>query len=479
MHSCKETKERITELLLDEADSTPDTTLSAELLKCGDCRNEFATLKATLRMTKRSREQSAPTEAYWNTYHAKLRYNLVHANSTDESHRPSLVARFFNFSIPVPAPVALALMLVVGAGLMIESLRLLLKTDVGITTTNVVSSRLVLARAKYNTVEQRAEFYESVLQRLRAVPGIQAAGAVNALPLDAAGTIGLRIAAMDGPQDEEHAQSAAMLSASSGYFKTLGVQLMGDDLPDTRDTSRHVAVINRTLAEKLWPGKNPIGRRFGWGNMQFAVIGLVGDIRTRSLERAPVGQMYTPIVDGPQSYGAIVVRGSGDAPHLLADLRNAVRAVDASQPLYEMRAMDDVVAQSVAPRRTNTVLLGTFGILAMVLAAVGVYAVLSYGVAQRTREIGVRMALGARREDVIALVARQGLVLAAIGIALGLAGAFALSKTMSSMLFAVHPRDVRIFAVAPITLAIVAIVATLAPALRATRVDPMSALRAE
>jgi len=113
MHSCKETKERITELLLDEADSTPDTTLSAELLKCGDCRNEFATLKATLRMTKRSREQSAPTEAYWNTYHAKLRFKLVHANSTDESHRPSLVARFFNFSIPVPAPVALALMLVV------------------------------------------------------------------------------------------------------------------------------------------------------------------------------------------------------------------------------------------------------------------------------------------------------------------------------------------------------------------------------
>ena len=112
MHSCKETKERITELLLDEADSTPDTTLSAELLKCADCRNEFATLKVTLRMTKRSRQQSAPTEAYWNTYHAKLRYKLVHASSTDESHRPSLVARFFNFSIPVPAPVALALILV-------------------------------------------------------------------------------------------------------------------------------------------------------------------------------------------------------------------------------------------------------------------------------------------------------------------------------------------------------------------------------
>jgi putative ABC transport system permease protein len=382
-------------------------------------------------------------------------------------------------AILVIAEVSLALMLVVGAGLMIESLRLLLKTDVGIDTSNVASARLVLARAKYNTVERKAEFYAAVLQRLRATPGVQSAGAVNALPLDAVGTISLRIAAEDGPQDNEHAQNAAMLSASSEYFKTLGVQLVGDDLPNTRDTSRHVAVINRTLAQRLWPGQNPIGRRFGWASMQHTVIGVVGDIRTRSLERAAAGQMYTPIVDGPQSYGAIVVRGSSDASHLLADLRNAVRAVDPSQPLYEIRAMDDVVGQSVAPRRTNTFLLGTFGVLAMALAAVGVYAVLSYGVAQRTREIGVRMALGAKREDVIALVAREGLVLAAIGIVIGLAGAFALSKTMSSMLFAVNPRDVRIFAAAPITLAIVAIAATLAPALRATRVDPMSALRAE
>ncbi len=379
----------------------------------------------------------------------------------------------------VVAEVSLALMLVVGAGLMIESLRVLLNTDVGINTSHVVSARLVLSKEKYDRGPKGAEFYTDVLRRLRSIPGVTSAGAINVLPLEATGSISLRVAALDGPQDDAHATDAAMLTASAEYFKTLGVQLTGDDLPDARDTSRHVAVINRTLAQKLWPGQNPIGREFGWADMRHTVIGVVNDIRTRSLEREARGQMYTPLANGPQYYGAIVVRGTGDKGRLLADLRNAVHDVDPGQPLYELRAMEEVVAKSVAPRRTNTVLLGTFGGLALLLAAVGVYAVLSYGVAQRTREIGVRMALGAKREDVVAMVAREGLVLAAIGIAIGLAGAFALSKTMSSLLYAVNPRDVRIFAAAPIALAVVSVVATLAPALRATRVDPMSALRSD
>jgi predicted permease len=382
-------------------------------------------------------------------------------------------------AVLVVAEVSLALMLVIGAGLMIESLRVLLSTDAGIDPTNVATARLVLARTRYTTPALRAEFYANVLRRLRSVPGIQSAGAVNSLPLDPAGGISLRVAALDGPQDDEHSAAAAMLSASGDYFKTLGVQLTGEDIPENADTSRHAVVIYSTLAEKLWPGRNPIGRDFGWGEMRNHVIGVVNDIRTGSLERAARGQMYSPIMEAPQFYGAIVVRGTADTPRLLAAIRDAVRDVDAVQPLYEMRAMEEVVGQSIAPRRTNTLLLGTFGTLAMILAAVGVYAVLSYGVAQRTREIGVRMALGAKREDVVTLVAREGLVLAAIGIVIGLAGAFALSKTMSSMLFAVNPRDVRIFVIAPAVLAIVAVMATLAPALRATRVDPMSALRSD
>lgn len=380
----------------------------------------------------------------------------------------------------VVAEVSLALMLVVGAGLMIESLRVLLATDSGLVTENVATARLVLPRTRYGTPVTRAAFYDAVLERLRAMPGVQSASAVNALPLEAVGVIGLRVAASDGPQDDDHATAAAMLMASPGYFATLGIPIVaGTDLPARADSGRDVAVINRAMAEKLWPGQSPIGRDFGWAGMRTTVIGVVGNVRTRSLEREATPQMYSPLSRGPQDYGALLVRGTVKTSTLLAHLRDAVRAVDAQQPLYEMRGMEEVVQQSVAPRRTNTVLLATFGGLALVLAAIGVYAVLSYGVAQRTREIGVRMALGARRNDVLRLVALEGVALAALGIAIGLAGSYALSRALGSMLYQVNPRDVRIFASAPVVLAIVAIAATLAPAFRATRVDPMSALRSE
>jgi putative ABC transport system permease protein len=380
----------------------------------------------------------------------------------------------------VVAEVSLALMLVVGAGLMIESLRVLLATDSGIVTENVATARLVLPRVRYETPAAKAAFYDAVLERLRAMPGVQSASAVNTLPLEPGGVIGLRVAASDGPQDDAHSVSALMLMASPGYFRTLGIPILaGTDLPARADTTRDVAVINRTMAEKLWPGQNPIGRDFGWAGMRTTVIGVVGDVRTRSLERAATPQMYSPLSRGPQYYGALLVRGTVETSTLLANLRDAVRAVDPQQPLYEMRGMDDVVQKSIAPRRTNTVLLATFGGLALVLAAIGVYAVLSYGVAQRTREIGVRMALGARRNDVLRLVALEGLVLAAVGIAIGLAAAFGLARALGSMLYQVNPHDIRIFALAPVVLGVVALAATLAPAFRATRVDPMTALRSE
>lgn len=377
----------------------------------------------------------------------------------------------------IVAEVSLALVLVVGAALMIESLRVLLRTDVGLDAANVATARLVLPRAKYQTIPAKAAFYDAVVERLRAMPGVQSAGAVNALPLDGVGVISIRVAASDDLQDDAHSVPAAMLQATPGYFKTLGVPLIGSDLPAVADTARRVAVVNRALAEKLWPGENPIGKTFGWADMKETVIGVVGDVRTTGLDRSPQPQMYTPLARGPQDYGALAVRGALPVPTLLGYLRQAVAAVDAAQPLYELRSMEEVVERSVAPRRTNTILLTTFGALALVLAAVGVYAVLSYGVAQRTREIGVRMALGAQRRDVLALVVREGLLLATLGIAIGLVGAYALSRTLGSMLYQVNPHDVRIFVTAPVVLAIVALVATLAPALRATRVDPMAALR--
>jgi putative ABC transport system permease protein len=187
--------------------------------------------------------------------------------------------------------------------------------------------------------------------------------------------------------------------------------------------------------------------------------------------------MYLPMAEQPQSYASLVARGSAPSVAMIARLRDAVHTVDPAQPLYAMQPMADVIATSVAPRRTNTMLLTLFGALAVVLAAVGVYAVLSYDVTQRTREIGVRVALGAQRRDVMALIGRQGFVLSAIGIAIGLAGAFALSRFVSAMLYEVDPHDPRVFIGAPVLLGLVAALAMLVPALRATRVDPLTALR--
>jgi len=259
----------------------------------------------------------------------------------------------------------------------------------------------------------------------------------------------------------------------------MGASLRGEDLPQNADTSRKVAVINETMARKLWPKGDAVGRLMKMGPELRMVIGVVGDIRTTRLDVAATEQMYFPMAEQPQVYASVVARGPGDPSALLARLRDAVHAIDPTMPVYALQSMSDVIAATVAPRRTNTVLLTVFGTLAVLLAAVGVYAVLSYGVAQRTREIGVRVALGAQRSDVVGLIVREGAALSAVGIVIGLAGAFALSRFIGSILYQVSPHDVRVFLVAPLVLSVVAVAATLIPALRATRVDPLTALREE
>jgi putative ABC transport system permease protein len=239
-------------------------------------------------------------------------------------------------------------------------------------------------------------------------------------------------------------------------------------------------VINETMAAKVWPGQNALGRQLTFGRFGLReVIGVVSNVRTRGLDEPATEQMYLPMAEQPQPYAAIVARGRASTPVLLVDIRDAVRAVDAAEPVYALQSMDDVIDATVAPRRTNTVLLTIFGLTALLLAGVGVYAVLSYGVTQRTREIGVRVALGAQRGDVVRLVAGQGTVLAGAGITLGLVGAYALSQLLASILYGVNPHDVRVFAAAPGTLAVIAVAAIVVPAIRASRVDPLTALRQE
>jgi putative ABC transport system permease protein len=378
----------------------------------------------------------------------------------------------------VVAELSLSLMLLVCAGLMIASLHTLLNTDSGIRSAHVVTGRLMLARARYRTPPQKAAFLDAIVRGVRARPGVQDAAAVSALPMERAGGIALRVAPADAPDDDARTVYGAYLMATPGYFKTIGARLRGADLPASVDTNHRVVVINETMAAKVWPGQNALGRQLTFGRFGLReVIGVVSNVRTRGLDEPVTEQMYLPMAEQPQPYAAIVARGRASTPALLADIRDAVRAVDAAEPVYALQSMDDVIDATVAPRRTNTVLLTIFGLTALLLAGVGVYAVLSYGVTQRTREIGVRVALGAQRGDVVRLVAGQGTVLAGAGITLGLVGAYASSRLLASILYGVNPHDVRVFAAAPATLAVIAVAAIVIPATRASQVDPLTALR--
>ena len=376
----------------------------------------------------------------------------------------------------VVAEVSLALMLLIAAGLMIESMRNLLRENSGVRPDNLVTGRLTFPSSKYGSRGAVPEFLNGVLARLRS-PGIDAA-AVSALPMEGIGGIGLRVAPAEA-YDEAHAAIGLYLIATPGYFSVIGARLRGSDLPAIADTSHKVVVINETLAKELWPGQDAIGKQMAFGPERRTVIGVVGDIRTRRLDTAAVGQMYLPMAEQAQSYASIVVRGSGDSRALMSRLRDAVRAGDPNLPVYQIRRMDDVIAASVAPRRTNTILLVVFGGLAVVLATVGVYAVLAYGVAQRTREIGVRVALGAQRRDVIGMIVGEGARLTVLGVGIGLVGAYGLSRFIASLLYGVSAKDPVVFVAAPIALAAVAAAAAWIPAFRATRVDPITALREE
>lgn len=378
--------------------------------------------------------------------------------------------------------VALAIVLLVGSGLMLESFHALMSTDAGIQTAHIATAQTTISRGRYATRSEVSGFYTAVLDRLRATNGIQSAAAVNVLPLAMQNNIGLVIRSIDGRDAEgDRAIAPSYLQVSPGYFETMSISLLrGRDFTMSDDSSTHAAVIGKRMADRLWPNEDPIGHHFSFGGRgDRVVIGVVADVRAQRLEEPAEAQMYFSLRDTPNDDVNFVVRGSLPPSIMTARIVEAVRAIDPKQPIYNPRSMDEVVSTAVAPRRTNTVLLVIFGVIAAALASIGVYGVLAYGVAQRTREIGVRVALGAQRGDVVRLIASQGVALTLTGIAIGVAGAYALSRLLESLLYNVSVHDPRIFIAAPLLLALVALIATCLPAFRATRVDPMTALRTE
>lgn len=387
----------------------------------------------------------------------------------------------------VVAEVALACLLTIGAGLMLGSLRATFATDLGMLTERVASARLNLPVTTYSDTTVRGRFIEAVVTHLREAPGVEGAAAVNTLPLGREAGVEFSFSAEgDGPgtraRDQSPRRFAPYLVVSPGYFDTMGIPLLrGRDLAWSDGPDLSVAVINQTMAESLWPDTDPIGKRFGIVGIDasYEVVGLVGDARISRVTEEPGPQMYLPMQARPVHYLSLVARGEGprSVGGLLASMRAAVRAEDPTLPLYATEPMRVVISDAVAPRRTNTLLISIFGGLALCLSGLGVYSVLSYSVAQRRREIGVRMALGAQATDVVRLVVRQILGLATLGIVIGLAAAWALARYLESMLYGLGAHDPRVFATAPLVLLLITLLATWRPAHRAGRVEPIETLR--
>lgn len=378
--------------------------------------------------------------------------------------------------------VALTVVLLVGAGLMLRSLSRVMQLDRGMNTDHVGTLKIAFqSLGSSSTV--RFDRIDAILERLSATPGIAAVGAVNDLPLGGGGGIAVTVQ-IDGPEDSRRPAQpyARVLYATAGYFDAMGIRLIAGRAFRASDDSGapSVAVISARMAKEDWPGTDPIGKTLsGWSGRPTTVVGVVTDVRELGLEVDPMPQMYSAMRQAAPTGVALVARGNLPPAALLNAMRTAVRAVDPTQPAYDVKMMDDVLGASVAPRRTNTRLISLFAALALLIASLGVYAVASYGVAQRIREFGIRAALGATARDLLALVSKEMAWVTGLGLGAGLAAAWALARVAQSMIYGVTIHDPLTFAVVPVVLMIPIIVATLLPARRAARVDPAEVLRSE
>jgi putative ABC transport system permease protein len=389
--------------------------------------------------------------------------------------------------------VALSLVLLVGAGLMMKSLIRLLEVDVGFRTEHLLTMQVSLSEAKYSTPEKQAAYFDQVLQRLAAMPAVLSAGTVTDLPLTRNETSnGFEI---PGPHPGQG--TAGYHALSAGYFRTMGIPLLNGRELEMGDSANSplVGVINRSMAGKYWPNENPVGKtivvyRFvaertsAGTHVQFkphmlAIVGIVSDIRQLGLDAPPDPELFMPYDQWPAQEMSLVLRVAAEPSSLIPRVEKEIWRVDPDQPVTDIKTMDEWVAREAAGRRFILLLIGAFASIAAVLAAVGIYGVASYGMRQRTHEIGVRMALGARGQQVVWLILRQNLSWLVIGIAAGIAGAFALTRLLASYLYSVRPTDASTFGLIVLVQLAIAALASFIPARRATKVDPMVALRYE
>ena len=392
----------------------------------------------------------------------------------------------------VASEVALSLTLLVCAGLLIRSFSRLQEVDPGFATDGVLTFRVALPEARYGEDHQILAFWDRLLERLGSLPGVQTAGAVSGLPLS--GFLGTASYTLEDRQtaDGEPSPHGSPRVASPGYFAAMGIPLLQGRLftEADREEAPPVALIDQSVARRYWPDGGPHGSPIGKRLAFFfegsdaeprwrEIVGIVGHVRNDTLGEESKGQIYMPLAQSPDRSLAIAIRIAGDPAAVTDEVRREVLALDPQQPIYEVRPIAELVARSLAQARFSTSLFTLFAALAAVLAVVGIYGVIAYSVAQRTQEIGIRMALGADRERVVGLVVRQGALLAGIGLAAGLVLSLLATRLLGSLLYEVSATDPLTFAAVPVLLAAVALAASWLPARRATRVDPVRALRSE
>jgi putative ABC transport system permease protein len=390
-------------------------------------------------------------------------------------------------SVLVVAQVALALVLLVGSGLLVRTFARLQQVDLGFDPTHTLTAQIVLPGATYTGNERLLGFFGSLHDRLAATAGVRTVAFTSDVPLAGGYSyLSFSVVGQPAPRPGENLPDAVPIVATPEYFTAMGIPLLAGRLFTAGDAPNapRVVVVNRDLARKAFGGRNPIGERISFGNAAdsttwLTIVGVVGSTRLEGVGLETYAQAFTPLSQGPVPYVYVVARTTGDPLALAATLRREVAALDPTLPVANVMSMDQRAAASVAQYKLNSVIVTVFAAVALVLASIGIYAVISYAVAQRTREIGIRMALGAAQGHVLRLIVRDGMAPTLIGIALGAAGALGATRLMRRLLYGVSATDPAVFAVVATMLLVVALAACLVPARRAARVDPNVALRNE
>ncbi|HYN84821.1 MAG TPA: ABC transporter permease [Pyrinomonadaceae bacterium] len=408
--------------------------------------------------------------------------------SLKEGERGSTGGRSRLRSALVVTEVALSLVLLVGAGLMVRSFLRLLEVNPGFDAQGVVTMHMQVPRARYTNNKEVSDFYARLLERLREQPGVAAAAATNLLPMSGSGSttsflIEGRPAPPAGQEPEVNYRTTV-----PGYFEAMRIPVSrGRDFTNNDKTdSPRVGVVNETFARQYFPDEDPVGRRLidppvpnATPQPPMEIVGVVGDVKHWGLDDKPAPYLYVPHAQAGDNFMTLVVRADGDPASVIPTVRREVLALDKDQPVFDVKTMQERISDMSAQKRMLTYLLGVMAAVALVLAGIGIYGVIAYTVARRTHEIGIRMALGAQRGDILRMVLQHGMLMTAVGLVVGLGGAYGTTWLLDKMLFGVTPTDPVTFAAVALGLATVALLACLIPARRAMRVDPMVALRYE